>query len=182
MEWRQTTETAGEPEARKQIGAWVQQQLPQGVQGTLTEVYALDGKNAAVSAVVALAGQLGTITGRRLFLPALLFVTAPEDHFSPEEARMAAVDLHYAGESTDHVVMHLPQGWSVESEPKPADFRMACARIAYDAMEPTYRSGGDQAQTGTRIRATGGERVCCALRFLQQGGCNGQAGSGFDAA
>lgn len=143
-------------------------QLPQGVQGTLTEVYALDGKNAAVSPVVALAGQLGTITGRRLFLPALLFVTAPEDHFSPEEARMAAVDLHYAGESTDHVVMHLPQGWSVESEPKPADFRMACARIAYDAMEPTYRSGGDQAQTGTRIRATAATEYAALCDFYNK--------------
>jgi hypothetical protein len=119
--WRQLVLTAGEEEARNQFAEFLRDMLPQGVVGEIERIQGLDSIATSLSAVIKVKGQLGTSTGKRLFIPGFLFSTGDGWPFVTGQERDTTVDLHYAVKAIDDVIYHLPEGATVESAPHSAE-------------------------------------------------------------
>jgi hypothetical protein len=104
-------------EVRRQIEGVLGGLLPQGISGEVVNVQGLSTSTGYVSVSAKVSGQLGTVTGKRVILPAFFFSTHGEE-FVTEEKRESPIDLHYAEQVIDDAVYHLPAGLVVESAPQ----------------------------------------------------------------
>ncbi|MBS1805934.1 MAG: DUF3857 domain-containing protein [Acidobacteria bacterium] len=120
LRWRQLNLTADTMEVRRQLSASLIASLPQGVSIEIGEIQGLATSAGYVSVTAAVSGQLGTVTGKRVLLPAFFFSTHGNEQFASDEKREAPIDLHYAEQVIDDTVYHLPAGYSIESAPQPA--------------------------------------------------------------
>jgi Domain of Unknown Function with PDB structure (DUF3857)/Transglutaminase-like superfamily len=120
LRWRQLNLTADNPEVQKQLNESLPGLLPPGITGEVANVQGLTTSAGYVSVAVKVSGRLGTVTGKRILLPAFFFSSGTQEQFVAEEKRVAPVDLHYAEQVIDDVVYHLPSGYAVESAPQPA--------------------------------------------------------------
>jgi hypothetical protein len=118
--WRQLNLTADTAEVQRRLNEVLSAFLPQGVMGEVAEVQGLATSAGYVSVTAKVSGQLGSMTGKRILLPAFFFSTRSADQFVLEEKRESPVDLHYAEQVIDDVVYHLPSGYSLENAPHPA--------------------------------------------------------------
>ena len=64
-----------------------------------------------------MAGNLGTTTGKHVFLPGVFFESHAKHPFVEEEKRKSPIDMQYADMIQDDVTYHLPDGYTVESLP-----------------------------------------------------------------
>jgi hypothetical protein len=119
LQWRQLSRTADMTEVQRRLSGVLSASLPQGVLGEIAQVQGLTTSAGYVSITAKVSGQLGTVTGKRILLPAFFFSTRGSDQFVSEEKRESPVDLHYADQVIDDVVYHLPAGYSLESAPQP---------------------------------------------------------------
>ena len=120
LHWRQLNLTADTAEVQRQISESMQRLLPQGMNAELSGIQGLDTSAGFVSASFKVSGALGTMTGNRLLLPAFFFSTRPQTQFASTQTRESAIDLHFADQVIDDVIVHMPTGYSVESAPPPA--------------------------------------------------------------
>lgn len=120
LRWRQLNLTADAAEVQRQITESMQRLLPQGMDAEFSGMQGLDTSSGFVSATYKVSGALGNMTGKHLLLPAFFFSTRPQAQFAAAETRESAIDLHYADQVIDDVVVHMPAGYSVESGPQPA--------------------------------------------------------------
>jgi Domain of Unknown Function with PDB structure (DUF3857)/Transglutaminase-like superfamily len=120
LRWRQLSLTADEDEVRKQFNESLRQILPQGVSGEVDHFEGLDSGAGSLSAAIKVSGPLGTVTEKRIVLPAFFFSASNTTQFVTEANRTVPVDMHYAQQVIDDVIYHLPTGFSVESAPQPA--------------------------------------------------------------
>jgi hypothetical protein len=120
LHWRQLSLTADEDEVRKQFNESLRRILPQGVSGEVDRFEGLDSGSGSLSAVVKVSGPLGTVTGKRVVLPAFFFSASNSTQFVTEVSRTVPVDMHYAQQVIDDAIYHLPAGFTVESAPQPA--------------------------------------------------------------
>jgi hypothetical protein len=79
---------------------------------------ALDKYDTSLVAVLRISGALATSTGKRFFLPGLLFEVNSKHPFVAEEKRAIPVDVHYAMSEEDDVTFHLSAGFVMESGPQ----------------------------------------------------------------
>lgn len=119
LRWRQLNLTTDTEEVQKQISESLQGLLPKGVNTEVIGIQGLDTSAGYVTASFRVSGQLGTVTGKRVFLPGFFFSTAARDQFASNEKRETALDLHFADQVIDDAVYHLPAGYIVESAPQP---------------------------------------------------------------
>jgi Domain of Unknown Function with PDB structure (DUF3857)/Transglutaminase-like superfamily len=120
LRWRQLNLTADGSEVQRQFKESLQQLLPSGVSGEIVSVEGLTTSAGYVSGGVKVAGQLGSVTGKRLLLPAFFFSTNSHEQFVSQVTRETPVDVHYTEQVIDDVVYHLPSGYKVESAPPAA--------------------------------------------------------------
>jgi hypothetical protein len=107
-------------EVKKQFKESIQEDFPDGVQGDFDHFVALNDYTVDLVAVVKVAGNLGTATGKHFFLPGLFFESHAKHPFVAEEKRTIPVDVHFARAVQDDVTYHLPPGLTVESAPQAA--------------------------------------------------------------
>jgi hypothetical protein len=67
--------------------------------------------------IVKLSGNIGTTTGKRVFLPGVFFESHAKHPFVENAKRETPVDMHYADMIQDDVTYHLPDGYTAESLP-----------------------------------------------------------------
>jgi hypothetical protein len=120
LRWRQLNLTADIEEVRKRLGESLKGSLPQGVNSEMVGIQGLGTSTGYVAASFRVSGQLGTATGKRLFVPGFFFASRDRDRFVSAERRETAIDLHFADQVIDDVVYHLPTGYTVESAPQAA--------------------------------------------------------------
>lgn len=120
LHWRQLNLTADTDEVKRQLVESLQNLLPKGIQSEIAGVQGLDTSAGFVSVTVKVSGPLGTVTGKRLLLPGFFFSTSASPRFVSEEKREEPIDLHFADQVIDDLVLHLPAGYAVESAPQPA--------------------------------------------------------------
>jgi hypothetical protein len=120
LRWRQRNLETDPAEVNRQLREFVIQTLPQGVGGEVIGTQGLDTSAGYVSVTAKVSGPLGTLSGKRILLPGFFFSTGAHPAFVADETRESPVDLHYAGQTIDDVIYHVPPGYSVEGAPQPA--------------------------------------------------------------
>jgi len=118
LRWRQIALENDEEEVKKQFNEWLRTYLPDGVEAEFDHFLALNDYNSYLMGLVRISGSLGTVTGKRLFLPGLFFEAKSKHPFVTQDKRQFPVDVHYPKAEEDDVTYHLPTGYKVESGPK----------------------------------------------------------------
>ncbi len=121
LRWRQMALRNDTDEVKKRFNESIRGDLPDGVVADFDHFIGLDDQNVNLLATVKVTGNLGSVTGRRFFMPALFFEARAKHPFVAEARREAPVDVEYPRSETDQVVFHLPEGYTVESAPQPAN-------------------------------------------------------------
>jgi hypothetical protein len=117
LRWRQKALTTDEQSTKTAMEHEVQDQVPDGVKVKLNRILSLDDSKMTLDAIFDVSGNLGTPTGKRVFLPAAFFETKTKPIFAAEK-RENPIDLRYPSAVQDVVTITLPPGLSVESLPK----------------------------------------------------------------
>jgi len=133
LRWRQDALTNDEQTAKQDFEAYLQKLVPSGVQVKMDHFIGLTDPASALMAVVNVSGNMGTRTGKRVFLPAAFFQANAKPLFS-SETRKSPVDLHYPYLARDQVTVTLAPGLTVDSVPSQAEVPLpqrADFKVAY---------------------------------------------------
>ena len=119
LRWRQLALENDPEEIKKQFNESIRGDLPDGAEADFDHFLALDDYNVNLIGTVNVTGNIGTATGKHFFLPGLFFQSHAHHPFVSQDKRTVPVDVHFANSELDHVVYHLPDGFTVESAPQP---------------------------------------------------------------
>jgi hypothetical protein len=147
LHWRQAALLTDEEATKKAFEQELQQRVPPGVQVKMNHFLGLTDISTPLMAVVDVGGNMGTATGKRVFLPSAFFESSVNPPFAADK-RENPVDLHYPFVAQDSVSLTLPAGFTVQSVPANASIPFA-QNAAYKA---TY-SAANGAVTVERVVA-----------------------------
>jgi hypothetical protein len=125
LRWRQLAIVSDEQEVKKAFNEWMKMSLPQGVQPDFDHFLGLDRYDSNLLGIVRVSGSLGTTTGRRMFLPGLLFETKAKHAFATHEKRTVPVDVQYAKSQSDDVTYRVPADYKLENGPQVTNLEWA---------------------------------------------------------
>jgi len=117
LRWRQDILRSDEEQAKKDFEEELQKDMPAGVIVKTNHFVGVTDYSNALMAMVDVSGNVGTSTGRRVFLPGTFFEANAKPLFVHEK-RENPVDLHFPFIVRDSVTLTLPGGLAVESVPK----------------------------------------------------------------
>jgi len=117
LRWRQMALENDEDEAKKRFKESIQEDLPDGVQAEFDHFLALDDYNSDLMGVLKVSGNIGTATGKHVFLPGFFFESRARHPFVAQDKRTTPIDVHYPRMTADDVSYHLPPSFTVESAP-----------------------------------------------------------------
>ena len=117
LRWRQKALLTDEQSMKSAWEKQVQGQVPDGVKVKMNRVLDLNDSTLNLMAFLDVSGNMGTATGKRVFVPAAFFETKSTPLFASEK-RENPVDLRYPSVVQDVVTISLAPGLSVESMPK----------------------------------------------------------------
>lgn len=141
LRWRQRALSADEDTAKKDLEKEVQNEVPAGVQVKMSHFLGLTDSTTNLMAVLDVSGGMGTVTGKRLFMPASFFEAGEKPLFAPEK-RENPIDLRYPYIVHDVVTLNLSPGLSIESAPQAANIpypHMADFVAKYSAKPGSYQ-------------------------------------------
>jgi hypothetical protein len=121
LHWRQFALLNDEQEVRKQFNESIRDEIPEGVQADFDHFIGLADFNSDLMGIVRVSGTLGTVTGKRIFLPGLFFQSRGNPPFVAQDKRTVSVDVQYPRLEQDDIDYSLPPGFSVESQPQSGD-------------------------------------------------------------
>jgi hypothetical protein len=119
--WRQLALENDDVEVKKQFNESMQAYLPDGVQADFDHFLALDDPTVDLIGFVNVSGSLGSVTGKRMILPALFLETRAKHPFIAQDKRTIPIDAHFPRMDQDEVTYELPPGFTVEGLPPDAD-------------------------------------------------------------
>jgi hypothetical protein len=119
--WRQISLFKDAKDVSREFVDALNESLPEGVQADLDHFQGLDSAEAELVAFAKVSGTLGTGTAKRLILPGVFFEARSRHPFVEVADRATPIDLHYAVAERDQVTYHLPAGFTLSSNPVPAD-------------------------------------------------------------
>jgi hypothetical protein len=120
LRWRQLAIRNDEREVKKQFNESVRSYMPDGVQADFNHFLGLSDPDSNLMAVVDVSGNMGTATGKHVFLPGLFFEAHAGHPFVAQDKRTMLIDVHYPEGDVDQVTYHLPAELAVETPPQPA--------------------------------------------------------------
>ena len=118
LHWRQVALRGDETSLKSDLRHDLEQKLPGGMEVEVKQVENVTDYTKPLAVKYTVKGGVGTVTGKRLLVPADLFVTNEKPRF-PQPQREVPVDLHYASYMQDAIRFKLPEGITVESVPDP---------------------------------------------------------------
>ncbi|MGA2251303.1 DUF3857 domain-containing protein [Terracidiphilus sp.] len=121
LHWRQTALRVDDSALHRDFDRWLQTQVPSGTGAHLVSFSNLDNTTADLTAEASVTGTPGTVTGKRILLPAAFFTNGETRNFTSETDRQLPVDMEYAAQVKDGVLYHLPTGYTVEAAPAAAN-------------------------------------------------------------
>jgi Domain of Unknown Function with PDB structure (DUF3857)/Transglutaminase-like superfamily len=121
LHWREFALSNDEDALQQQLTNTVQEQMPAGIEVKALHFMGLADWEKNLQVVFSVNGSMGTVTGKRVFLPATFFESTSHPLFALEKRTMP-VDLSYPYIREDSVTMKLPQSLDVESLPKDTEF------------------------------------------------------------
>lgn len=121
--WRQKAIEQAEAETKKDFNEWTKGFLPEGVDSDFDHFLALEATDTNLIALVKVSGTLGTLSGKHMFLPEEFFAAHARHPFVAQQKREVTVDVHFPAIEQDQITYQLPEGFAVESAPKPASLQ-----------------------------------------------------------
>jgi len=115
--WRELAVENDEDEVKKRFNEYLRDLVPDGVTADFDHFLGLDDYHSQLMGIVKLSGNMGTRTGKRVFLPGVFFASHAKHPFVADEKRQTPVDMEYADNIQDQVTYRLPQGFTVETAP-----------------------------------------------------------------
>jgi hypothetical protein len=115
--WRKLAAENDEDEVKKQFNEQMRGLVPDGVTAEFDHFLDLENPHSRLMGIVKLSGNMGTATGKRIFLPGVFFEGRARHPFVSQEKRLTPVDMQYAETVQDEVTYHLPETFTVESAP-----------------------------------------------------------------
>jgi hypothetical protein len=129
--WRERAVENDEDEVKKQFNEYMHGLIPDGVTADFDHFLGLEDYHSQLMGIVKISGNMGTATGKRMFLPGVFFESRAKHPFVAEEKRESAVDMKHSETVQDSVTYHLPESLQVESAPADANVPWA----AHAAMQ-----------------------------------------------
>ena len=120
MRWRQDILRNDEEQAKKDFEEELQEDMPAGIVVKTNHFVGTTAYGNALMVMVDVSGNMGTSTGKRVFLPGTFFEASAKPLFVHEK-RENPVDMHFPFMVRDTVTITLPAGFAVESVPKDAE-------------------------------------------------------------
>jgi hypothetical protein len=140
LRWRQHILLTDEEDTKKDFEEELQSDMPAGVRVKMNHFIGTTDYDHTLMAIVDVTGNLGSATGKRLFVPGTFFEANAKPLFAHEK-RENPVDLRYPYMVTDSVTLTLPAGVTVESVPKDAEISLpdfASYAAKYKATDGAY--------------------------------------------
>lgn len=119
LRWRQQALRTDAEDAKKKFEEDLQAQVPPGVHVKTNHFVGLTDTSAPLMAVVDVTGNLGTATGKRVFVPAMFFEAGDKPLFAAQK-RENPIDLRYPSLAHDSTSVTLAPGLSVDTVPTDA--------------------------------------------------------------
>lgn len=120
LAWRQVALRNDEGEMKRKFTESIQQSLPQGVQAEFDHFLGLNDYESNLIVYFKVSGTLGTVTGKRVMVPALFFDVNAKHPFVSSEKRFLPIDLHYPYLVRELVNYTMPAGYSLPGPPQDA--------------------------------------------------------------
>ena len=117
LHWRKLAAENDEDEIKKRFNEHMNRMVPDGVTADFDHFLGLEDSNSQLMGIVKLSGNMGTATGKHVFLPGVFFESRAKHPFVSNEKRQTPVDMEYAETIRDEVIYHLPENFTVESAP-----------------------------------------------------------------
>jgi hypothetical protein len=117
LRWRQKALLTDEQSTKTALENEVQGQVPDGVKVKMNRILSLTDSTMTLTVILDVSGNMGTVTGKRVFVPGSFFETKSQPIFASEK-RENPVDLRYPSAVQDVVTLTMAPGLSVESLPK----------------------------------------------------------------
>ena len=117
--WRQTALRGDDESLRRQLRESLEEMLPKSLEVKVADIENLADYEKPLVVHYNVKGVPGTPTGKRLMVPADLFLTGERATF-PTEKRELAVYFHYPHMVQDALRVNLPAAMTIEAVPDPA--------------------------------------------------------------
>lgn len=117
LRWRQMALGSDVESTQKAFEKAMQARVPDGVQVKMSHFLGLDSPSSNLMAILTVSGSMGTVTGKRMFVPASFFEARVAPLF-PSQTRKNPVDLRYPYIAHDQVTVTLSPGLKVEGLPQ----------------------------------------------------------------
>jgi transglutaminase-like putative cysteine protease len=124
LRWRQAALRGDDESIKHELRTAVEAMLPHSLEIKDITVNNLTDPDHPLNVACRVEGTIGTATGKRLVVPADVFVANGHATF-PHEKRDQAVYFHYAQAMQDGTRISFPASLSLEAAPTPAKFGMA---------------------------------------------------------
>ena len=124
LHWRQVALRGDEEGLRKDLREAAEAMLPKTLEVQVTDIKDLKEYDHTLAVTYKVTGALGHQVGKRVMLPADIFLANQVASF-PHEKREQAVDMHYPWIDQDAVRINLPPEYAVEAVPSPAKYTMS---------------------------------------------------------
>jgi transglutaminase-like putative cysteine protease len=116
LAWRQTALKGDDESLKHDLRVALETVLPKSLEVKVGDVNGLSDYEQPLKVSFTVTGKPGTMTGKRLLLPADLFLTGATATF-PHEKREQAVYFHYPQAVQDILRVNLPSGFATEGTP-----------------------------------------------------------------
>jgi hypothetical protein len=123
VRWRQAALRGDEEGLRKELREHAEAMVPKSLELEIAEVKELTSYDKPLAVSYKVQGTLGSSMGKRVMLPADVFLANASATF-PHEKRETAVYFHYPHLVLDAVRINLPQEWAVEALPASAKYSL----------------------------------------------------------
>jgi Domain of Unknown Function with PDB structure (DUF3857)/Transglutaminase-like superfamily len=120
LRWRQRALREDEDALKKDFDDWLKTQIGSGLEAHVTRFNRLDDPSGELAAYASVTGSAGSVTGKRILLPASFFMTGEDRTFISQPNRQLPVDMHFAAQVKDGVLYHLPAGYTLEAALPPS--------------------------------------------------------------
>ena len=117
LRWRRMALENDDEEVKKRFNEYVRGLAPEGVDAEFDHFLGMEDYHLQLMAIVKFSGNMGTATGKRMFLPGFFFESRGKHPFVANEKRETAVDMHTPTYTRDGVTYRLPENVSIESAP-----------------------------------------------------------------
>jgi len=117
LHWRDVAIENDEDEVKKRFDETLHGLVPDGIDAELDHFLGLEDYHSTLMAVVKVSGNMGTATGKRVFLPGVFFESRAKHSFVAQDKREMPVNMEYAESIQDEVTYHVPDTFNIESAP-----------------------------------------------------------------